>query len=45
MLITRALTGTAERAGWHLPFLLAGLPFVVGYFFMVALRRGSPGPG
>ncbi len=26
-------------------FLLAGLPFVVGYFFMVDLRRGTPGAG
>ncbi len=28
-----------------LVFLLAGLPFVVGYFFMVDLRRGTPGAG
>jgi aminopeptidase YwaD len=26
-------------------FLLAGLPFVAGYFFMVDLRRGTPGAG
>jgi hypothetical protein len=31
--------------GWVLPFLLAGLPFVTGYFFLVAVRRGSPGAG
>jgi aminopeptidase YwaD len=31
--------------GWELPFLLAGLPFVAGYFMLVALRRGSPGAG
>jgi hypothetical protein len=28
-----------------LAFLLAGLPFVVGYFFIVDLRRGTPGAG
>ncbi|OHD67585.1 MAG: hypothetical protein A2177_12510 [Spirochaetes bacterium RBG_13_68_11] len=35
----------AAPRGWVLPFLLAGLPFVVGYFFLVALHRGSPGAG
>jgi aminopeptidase YwaD len=45
ILTARALTGTPGPAGWNLPFLLAGLPFVAGYFFMVALRRGSPGAG
>ena len=32
-------------AAWPLPFLLVGLPFVVGYFALVAMRRGSPGAG
>jgi aminopeptidase YwaD len=35
----------AAPRGWVLPFLLVGLPFVVGYFFLVALHRGSPGAG
>jgi hypothetical protein len=44
LLISRA-AGAPGPAPWHLPFLLAGIPFVAGYFFMVALRRGSPGAG
>jgi hypothetical protein len=30
---------------WTLACLVLGLPFVVGYFFLVNLRRGSPGAG
>ena len=30
---------------WGAPVLLAGLPFVLAYFFMVDTRRGSPGAG
>jgi aminopeptidase YwaD len=30
---------------WPLPVLLAGLPIIAGYFFLVALKRGSPGAG
>jgi len=44
-LLLMVLLGSAAPYGWGLPFLLAGLPFVVGYFFLVALRRGSPGAG
>lgn len=45
LLLARATGVTAGAAPWHLPFLCAGVPFVAGYFFMVALRRGSPGAG
>jgi aminopeptidase YwaD len=30
---------------WAAPAILAGLPFVLGYFFLVDLRQGSPGAG
>ena len=30
---------------WGGPILLAGLPFVIGYFFLVDTQRGSPGAG
>jgi aminopeptidase YwaD len=46
LLLVRLLgSPVAAPRGWVLPFLLAGLPFVTGYFFLVALRRGSPGAG
>jgi hypothetical protein len=47
VLLLVRLFGSAEAAAgaWVLPFLLAGLPFVTGYFFLVALRHGSPGAG
>jgi aminopeptidase YwaD len=45
-LLVAFLAGSAAPSrGWALPFLLAGLPFVVGYFLLVALRRGTPGAG
>ena len=45
-LLVAFLAGSpAPSRGWALPFLAAGLPFVVGYFLLVALRRGSPGAG
>ena len=47
VLLLVRLSGSAEAAArpWVLPFLVAGLPFVAGYFFLVALRHGSPGAG
>jgi putative aminopeptidase FrvX len=44
-LVARVTGVTTAAAPWHLPFLCVGVPFVAGYFFMVALRRGSPGAG
>jgi aminopeptidase YwaD len=45
-LLVAFLAGSAASSrGWVLPFLLAGLPFVIGYFLLVALRRGTPGAG
>jgi aminopeptidase YwaD len=47
VLLLVRLSGPAAAAprGWVPAFLLAGLPFIAGYFFLVALRRGSPGAG
>lgn len=47
VLLLVRLSGFAEAAArpWVMPFLAAGLPFVAGYFFLVALRHGSPGAG
>ena len=46
LLVVRLSGHAAALPGrWVPPFLLAGLPFVAGYFFLVALRRGSPGAG
>jgi hypothetical protein len=44
-LLLFGLFGGASTPGWTLPCVLAGLPFVVAYFFLVALHRGSPGAG
>ncbi len=45
--VLAALQVGAEAAppSWALPVLVAGLPVALGYFSMVALRRGSPGAG
>jgi aminopeptidase YwaD len=46
VLLARLLGAPAHLLqGWPLPFLAAGLPFVAGYFCLVAVRRGSPGAG
>jgi aminopeptidase YwaD len=45
LLAARAFGAPQPAAAWMAIFLLAGLPFVVGYFFMVDLRRGTPGAG
>jgi aminopeptidase YwaD len=44
-LLAVALAGGNPRSVAWVVVLLAGLPVVVGYFLMVALRRGSPGAG
>jgi aminopeptidase YwaD len=48
-LLAARMFGAPQPAGGLpigvLAFLLAGLPFVVGYFFMVDLSRGTPGAG
>jgi acetylornithine deacetylase/succinyl-diaminopimelate desuccinylase-like protein len=45
-LLAARVFGAPQPAGaWMVVFLLAGLPFVVGYFCMVDLRRGTPGAG
>jgi aminopeptidase YwaD len=45
LLVTRALRAGGPPQPWQWIFLLAGLPFVAGYFSMVALGRGTPGAG
>ena len=46
VLLARFLGAPAHLLhGWPLPFLTIGVPFVVGYFCLVAVRRGSPGAG
>ena len=47
VLLLVRLSGSTEAAArpWVMPFLAAGLPFVAGYFFLVSVGHGSPGPG
>jgi hypothetical protein len=45
-LLIALLFGSIESLPlWGVAALLAGLPFVVGYFCLVDMRRGSPGAG
>lgn len=44
-LLVAFLVRSVAPGAWTRPFLLVGVPFVVGYFFLVALRRGTPGAG
>jgi aminopeptidase YwaD len=45
LLAARAFGVPRPAGAGMVVFLLAGLPFVVGYFCMVDLRRGTPGAG
>jgi hypothetical protein len=45
MLVLLPLTGRIVLPSWTLTVILVGFIPVVGYFLLVALRRGSPGAG
>ena len=45
LLLALLLGGLKSIPLWATLGLLAGLPFVIGYFFLVNMRKGSPGAG